>query len=247
MTAGGDAPFALANHIYQAYPNLVIAREKPQSKTQITKVRARSKGWIIALGQLATMIFSRLGKIIFQNSYNKKIDQHNLDVKLDQSIQEIDIPSANSREFLSLINTLKPNVIFLSGCRILSGKTLENIHVPILNYHAGINPKYRGMFGGYWARRHGDLDLYGTTIHLVDAGIDTGAIMYQITIPLAGDETMLTDAIVQIAHSRDISLSAIDDACNDRIVVKDVNMPSQLWFQPTIWSYIWCGITKKIW
>jgi hypothetical protein len=58
---------------------------------------------------------------------------------------------------------------------------------------------------------------------------------------------MLTDAIIQVTHSMDISLRAIDDVCNNKIVVKDVNIPSQLWFQPTLWSYIWCGITKNIW
>lgn len=247
VTAGGDAPFALANGIYGAYPNLKVAREQPQSKVEMTRVRAKSKGWLTALGQLGTMLFSRLGKFIFQGKYYHKISSHKLDVKLDKNIEVIDISSPNSTEFINLVNTLKPNIIFLSGCRILSTKTLQLIQVPILNYHAGINPKYRGMFGGYWARRNNDLKLYGTTIHLVDAGIDTGPVLYQKIIPLKGDETMLTDAIVQVAHSRDISLKAIDDVCNNKTIVKDVNIRSQLWFQPTLWSYIWYGITKKIW
>lgn len=247
VTAGGDAPFALANQIHRTYPDLVIARENPQSKADLTRARAASRGWIKALGQLATMLLSRLGKSAFKGPYNHKISKHNLNVKLDQNIKIIDISNPNSIEFQNLINTLKPNVIFLSGCRILSAEILGKIEVPVLNYHAGINPKYRGMFGGYWARRNGDLDLYGTTIHLVDEGVDTGAILYQKIITLDGDETMFTDAIVQVAHSMDISLKAIEDVCSDKIAIKDVNIPSQLWFQPTLWSYIWCGITKKIW
>lgn len=84
----------------------------------------------------------------------------------------------------------------------------------------------------------------------MDAGVDTGGVLYQKVIPLAGNETILTDAIVQVAHSMEITLNAIDDASKGKIllkVVKDVNIPSKLWFQPTIWSYIWCGITKNIW
>lgn len=247
ITAGGDAPYALANCIYKTYTNLIIIREQPQSKIDITQTRAKSKGWITALGQLGTMILSRLGKSIFQNKYRHKISKHKLDVALNQNIEIIDIENPNSGELNDLVNTLKPNVIFLSGCRILSPRTLEPIKVPVLNYHAGISPKYRGMFGGYWARRNNDLTLYGTTIHLVDTGIDTGPILYQEIIPLEGDETMLTDAVTQVAHSMEISLKAIDDVCNDRIIKKDVNIQSQLWFQPTFWSYIYFGITKKIW
>lgn len=247
VTAGGDAPYALANHIYRTHPNLIIAREKVQSKAAITYSRARSKGWLKALGQLGTMVFSRMGKSVFFRVYKREISERNLDVKLDRNIDIVDISTPNSSEFIDLVKTLKPNIIFLSGCRIISQETLTEIDIPILNYHAGINPKYRGMFGGYWSRRNGDVDNYGTTVHLVDAGVDTGDILYQSIIPIKGHETMLTDAIIQVTHSMDISLRAIDDVCNNKIVVKDVNIPSQLWFQPTLWSYIWCGITKNIW
>ena len=51
---------------------------------------------------------------------------------------------------------------------------------PVLNYHAGITPKYRGMNGGYWALATGDAGNFGATVHLVDAGVDTGGVLHQV-------------------------------------------------------------------
>jgi hypothetical protein len=57
---------------------------------------------------------------------------------------------------------------------------------PFINYHAGINPKYRGQDPAYWARVQGDAEHAGITIHLVDEGVDTGAVLFQTCIDLSG-------------------------------------------------------------
>ncbi len=91
----------------------------------------------------------------------------------------VEVPSANSPEFLAAIERLKPAVILLAGCRLLSRQTLAALSCPVLNYHAGITPKYRGMNGGYWALATGDAENFGATVHLVDAGVDTGGVLHQ--------------------------------------------------------------------
>ena len=71
-------------------------------------------------------------------------------------------------------------MILLAGCRLLSRATLAALPCPVLNYHAGISPQYRGMNGGYFALATGDATNFGATVHLVDAGVDTGDVLYQV-------------------------------------------------------------------
>ncbi len=47
--------------------------------------------------------------------------------------------------------------------------------------HAGITLRYRGVHGGYWALAEQHPEWVGTTVHLVDPGIDTGGILAQST------------------------------------------------------------------
>ena len=91
----------------------------------------------------------------------------------------IPVASANSPECVEKIAKIQPGVVLLAGCRMLSRDMLAKIPCPVLNYHAGIAPKYRGMNGGYWALASGDAQNFGTTVHLVDAGVDTGAVLRQ--------------------------------------------------------------------
>ena len=58
--------------------------------------------------------------------------------------------------------------------------------------HAGITPAYRGVHGGYWALAEGRTDLVGTTIHLVDEGIDTGGVIEQASFSPTEADTFVT-------------------------------------------------------
>ena len=51
---------------------------------------------------------------------------------------------------------------------------LEACGCPVVNYHSGINPAYRGINGGYFALANGEPEHFGVTLHLVDLGVDTG-------------------------------------------------------------------------
>lgn len=62
MTAGGANPQVMINALKTHWPDLHIIEEQPESKKTILQRRAKRLGWLTAVGQLATMIASRLGK-----------------------------------------------------------------------------------------------------------------------------------------------------------------------------------------
>src|SRR5262249_45860604 len=111
-----------------------------------------------------------------------------LEARWPDGCELIDVPSVNSPECVACLARLDPRVVLLLGTRIINRETLAAIKAPVINYHAGITPKYRGVHGGYWAKAEGDLENFGVTVHLVDPGIDTGAVLYQARVaPTAQD------------------------------------------------------------
>ena len=105
------------------------------------------------------MVLTRLGKRLLVARADRIAAENGLETIPRENQPIVDVPSANSPDFLAEIDQLKPSVILLAGCRLLSRETLGALPCPVLNYHAGISPEYRGMNGGYWALATGDAKI----------------------------------------------------------------------------------------
>jgi methionyl-tRNA formyltransferase len=53
----------------------------------------------------------------------------------------------------------------------------------LFNVHFSLLPKYKGMYTSAWPLLNGESET-GVTLHVIDAGIDTGAIIDQIAFPI---------------------------------------------------------------
>ena len=92
-----------------------------------------------------------------------------------------------------------PDLVVVHGTRIIAERAFREIRVPVVNMHAGITPRYRGVHGGYWAYADDRPELAGTTVHLVDAGIDTGGILGQATFARRPEDTIATYPYLHLA------------------------------------------------
>lgn len=247
VTEGGPHIWALVNAMTDHFGPITVVEESPESKKALLARRARRQGWIAALGQLGTMVLVRLGKRFFAPRAERIERQAALETRPRAGQAIIKVSSANAPDLVAAIKRLRPEVILLAGCRLLSKRTLAAIPCPVLNYHAGITPKYRGMNGGYWALATGDTGNFGTTVHLVDTGVDTGGVLLQVHgKPEPGDNIALYPLRLA-AISREICIRAVADALDGRLTPISPDMPSQQWYHPTIWFYIWTGMTKGVW
>jgi Formyl transferase len=247
ITAGGPYPWVIFNALGDAFGPLTVLVEQPESKTAFLKRRARKIGWVQTGGQFATMLWSRFGKRFAIRREVELVGEHRLRFEPDAAQTVLSVTSANGPDTLAHLARLKPDLVFLAGCRMLSKATLDTIPCPVINYHAGINPAYRGMNGGYFARALGDEANFGTTIHRVDAGVDTGGILKQTRIAVDGRDTILTYATLMAAHSRGIAVDAVRDVLEGTAREIKVDLPSRQHFHPPIWSYLWTGISKGVW
>jgi folate-dependent phosphoribosylglycinamide formyltransferase PurN len=247
VTEGGPHIWAIVNTLADRVGPVSVVLEAPESKKHLLLGRARRQGWISAIGQLGTMVLTRLGKRALAGHATRLIAEEKLNTEPRQGQTIIHVPSANGQECLEAIARIKPGVVLLAGCRLLSKGTLAKMPWPVLNYHAGIAPKYRGMNGGYWALASSDPQNFGTTVHLVDAGVDTGGVLKQARGVSKTGDTIASYALRQAAFSRDICVEAVSDALDGKLATIDPALPSRQWYHPTVWFYLWTGLTRRVW
>lgn len=247
LTAGGKFPWIVINAIADAFPEVVVLQERPESKLAFIRRKARLMGWVSAIGQLLTMVVSRLGKLVTRSRSEEIMRRHGVSDSPDPQVTVRNVPSVNARQTIALIEEFSPAAIMTISCRILRKQALAAITCPVLNFHPGITPRYRGMWSGYWARANGDLAHYGSTVHLIDAGVDTGAVIYRKVIEPSRRETIFTDTILQTSAARDIAVSALQDAVRGDLKPLPADGISHQYYHPTLWSWLWRGITKGVW
>jgi hypothetical protein len=247
MTAGGENPWIMINALAARFDDIVVLEEQPESKGLFLRRRARKLGWPTALGQLATMVASRFGKRFTRKRAQEILRLYGVSATPDPHVPVRQIVSVNDGEAATHIRQLAPEVVFLISCRMLKPAALAQIPCPVINFHAGINPRYRGLMGGYWARINDDVGNFGATVHLVDEGVDTGGILYQSRQMPARRDTMHTYPLLQTAASTDIAIAAVGDALEGQLRPLDVAGPSQQWYHPPIWTWLWNGIRRGIW
>ncbi len=247
VTEGGPHIWAIVNALADRVGPVAVVLERPESKKRLLLRRARRQGWLSAAGQLGTMALIRLGKRFGARHAERLIAAEGLETAPRPGQAIVEVASADSEECTQAIRARTPGVVLLAGCRMLSAATLAGMPCPVLNYHAGITPKYRGMNGGYWALANGDEDNFGTTIHLVDAGVDTGGVLGQAHGRAKKGDTIATYALRMAVFSRDMCAETVADALAGRLVALDPALPSRQWYHPTLWRYLWTGMTKGVW
>lgn len=84
------------------------------------------------------------------------------------------------------------DLVLLAGfMRILSGSFTDAWRGRLLNIHPSLLPAHPGLHAVAAALQAGDFES-GCTVHLVDAGVDTGPVLAQARVPIAQDDTEAT-------------------------------------------------------
>ena len=225
----------------------VVLQEEKEPTSVMVKRRARMLGWFEALGQLGFGVWLKLLHKLSAARKREIFDEAGLVDELPASCTVHKIPSVNSDACRKHLQKLNPDLIVVIGTRMIRRETLRATNAKVVNYHSGINPAYRGQNGGYFALANGEPDKFGVTIHLVDEGVDTGAIIAQKTFRPTRADNFTTYPLVLAIVGRDILAEAIKQILKGNIKTVDVTYASRQWFHPTLWGYLWTGVTKGVW
>ena len=116
--------------------------------------------------------------------------------------------SVNSETFLKLVAELRPDLILSSQGHYMGRRLLSIPRFGVINKHAGLLPKYRGVYPVFWAMLNGEPEI-GVSIHFMTEGLDAGEIILQKRIPIAETDTFETLYRKVVAVTPSLFISAI--------------------------------------
>lgn len=102
---------------------------------------------------------------------------------------------------LDILKQHDVNFIALAGfMRIVKDGLLKAYAGRIINIHPSLLPSFPGLEGGKQAYDYG-VKFTGCTVHFVDAGVDTGAIINQKCVAIADEDTL--DSLMEKIHAQE--------------------------------------------
>lgn len=239
LAGPGESTDILFHYLNQRFGVHRMIVEEPVSQRQLLRRRAEKLGWAKVVGQI-------LFKVLVAGPLGRRSRGRQAAIRAAQGLQAApvpasylsQVPSVNSPECIALLQELQPDVVVVNGTRIIAKKVLTSVPCPFLNTHAGITPLYRGVHGGYWALANRDAAHCGVSVHLVDAGIDTGGILYQALIHPTAADNFTTYPLLQLAAGLPLLAQAVQDALAGNLRRQPApEGPSRLWSHPTLGEY----------
>jgi hypothetical protein len=89
---------------------------------------------------------------------------------------------------IEAMGRLQPDVILVFGTSLLKQPLIERFEGRIINLHLGLSPYYRGAGTNFWPLVNREPEYCGATIHLLDAGVDSGPILAHVRPEIGRDD-----------------------------------------------------------
>lgn len=141
---------------------------------------------------------------------NKLLQTPVKEYALEQGLTVYQPQKVKTPEFVELLHELQPELIVVAAFgQFLSKEILELPKYGCINVHASLLPKYRGAAPIQYAIIKGEKES-GVTIMQMDIGMDTGAMLDKVVVPIEENTTMgeLHDALRE--HGAALLLQVID-------------------------------------
>lgn len=114
---------------------------------------------------------------------------------------------------LALVESFNPDLVISFGYRhIVRPNILERLRNKVLNLHISYLPWNRGADPNFWSWLENTPK--GVTIHLMDAGLDTGAILFQKKVQFNDSETLASSYEILQSEIVDLFANNLDHILN---------------------------------
>lgn len=147
--------------------------------------------------KVGSVISNTPGSLALQRAQNHGINYHLVD---HRAFNE---RLAFENKLMSCLLEDDVQLVVLAGfMRVLSPSFLARFKNCVINLHPSLLPKHRGLNAIKQALIAKD-ERTGSTVHLVDDGLDTGPIIAQSSCPIFSDDDLasVTDRIKQLEHA----------------------------------------------
>lgn len=247
LTGGGPLYWIVANALVERFGPITIIREEAEPKGLFLRRRMRRLGVVTVTGQVLFVILSKFIVLMSRAKRRRIVAEYGANADFPSGCETIEVPSVNSPACREALRAMSPDAVMVVGTRIISGETLGCVEAPFINYHPGLTPQYRGMNGAYWTLVGGDEENLAVTLHLVDKGVDTGDVLYQERVSMPAGNNIMTYHHYMAVMARPFAVKSVEDALSGRLKPRRSDLPSKQWFHPTLWGYLWTGLTRRVW
>jgi hypothetical protein len=117
----------------------------------------------------------------------------------------------NSPELTEYLKSFKPDIMAVLGSSVIKKEMISLPAAAIINIHSGLSPYYRGTWSYGWPIVNKVPEYIGVTLHHINAGIDTGDIIYQTKPLLEKDDDLNAIFLKVIAEGIELMVKAIDE------------------------------------
>jgi hypothetical protein len=224
LTAGGPHAWIMINALRAEFGDFPIILEDGEPQKVFWRRRRKMLGPLKVASMQAARIPLKLTKRGTWPIIENMIEAEGLEPDMPEGANVTRVASVNSDAARAVLQAAKPKAVFVVSTRMIGRKTLGAVDAPFINYHSGINPAYRGMFGGYFALAN-----------------------KEPRVEVQPEDNFHTYLWRMAAGSRDIAVKAMRDAVSGALSPYAVDLPSKQYFAPTLGGYVWTGLSKGVW
>jgi len=244
----GDAPHAwtMVNALRCRFGDFPVIVERGEPASAFWARRKRKLGAATVYSMKAAQLAAKATKSLSRgrlSALKAECDATPVDGDLRTHVDNL-----NAEDSLARIRQLAPRAVFVASTGMLRRPLLEACACPVVNYHSGVNPAYRGINGGYFALANGEPEHFGVTLHLVDLGVDTGPVLATNRIPVAANDNMQTYMTLMAAKSQDLVVETMARVlAGEAKPLPPSTLPSKQYYAPTFGQYLVNGIRRGVW
>lgn len=137
--------------------------------------------------------------------------------------------SINSKLSLERIKKYEPDLLVsILGNEIFKSDLINLAGNGCINLHTALLPKYRGLMPTFWVLKNQEKET-GVSVFFVDEGIDSGPIIVQKRIALAG---MTQEKLIKVSKKlgMDAIVEAVELIAEDRVEILPNNVSEKTYF-----------------
>ena len=244
----GDAPHAwtMVNALRKRFGQFWVIVEKGEPPSKFWARRRKKLGAPAVYSMKAAALAAKVTKPMSRARLAEL--KSKCDATPVTDFTRLNVDDLNGEEAINKIRLLKPKAVFVASTGMLRKPLLEACGCPVVNYHSGVNPAYRGINGGYFALANGEPEHFGVTLHLVDLGVDTGPILAINRIQPAANVNMQTYMTLMAAKSQDLVVETMARVlAGEARPLPKSTLPSNQYYAPTLGQYLSNGLTRGVW
>lgn len=137
----------------------------------------------------------------------------------------------NEPHALSVLRKWSPEIVIVYGTALLNRETLSLAPL-FLNLHGGMVPKYRNVHCEFWALRESDKEGVGTSVLIVDAGVDSGKVVIQKAVPEGKTKSVHEAIAANVRLAGELGLLSIELCGQQSSSLPQLGSVSRAWPTP---------------